>query len=37
MPFRVAIPSKGMNPMIEATLSTPPARKTPSDAADERQ
>ena len=37
MPLRVAMPNSVMNPIIEATLSTPPARNTPADAADQRE
>ena len=37
MPLRVAMPNSVMNPMIDATLSTPPARNTPGDAADQRE
>ena len=30
IPFLVAIPNNVMNPIIEATLSTPPERNTPA-------
>ena len=30
MPLRVAMPNSVMNPIIVATLSTPPARNTPA-------
>ena len=30
MPFRVAIPNNAMNPTLEATLSTPPVKNTPT-------
>ena len=37
MPLRVAMPNSVMNPMIDATLSTPPGDVHADHAADQRE